>query len=412
MGSAFDAPGIEAGHWNTSLTTFSLNRLHDTHAGQPGRVALCGRHNISIRLRIVCDRFDAEHCAHFVHQLKGTSSGLEVKRQIGNGIIQTYLTLFSIHNRKRVAARLLSTLFGQFNQFGELVMDHIHQFCVLLCPAANKFRIFWLQFRWQIGIANLQADRETSIAFVHATFLGAFERLVVGHFDGTEHVAQFDHAAALHLLHARCQLRCGDLAIVRREVLTGAHLLAQPALTQHLDHFAARRVRTRRVQMARCVAFVRAHDARFFRATLLAHLGVGLARAIVAGLLALVLTAFERLVARQAAAEVVLTARNNFALLVLAVTPLRGEGHARRTVLGRVAVVRDRVVAGVRAGARFVAGRTLGAAWDGRIDDVRAALAVQLVERCAIAWLKGRRRRLREVRRTGGESELTRQRPL
>lgn len=32
---AFDAPGIEAGHWNTSLTTFSLNRLHDAHAGQP-----------------------------------------------------------------------------------------------------------------------------------------------------------------------------------------------------------------------------------------------------------------------------------------------------------------------------------------------------------------------------------------
>lgn len=69
--------------------------------------------------------------------------------------LPAHLTLFTVHDRKRVAARLLSTVFGQFNQFGELVMDHMHQFDILLCPAPNKFRIFGLQFRWQIGIANL-----------------------------------------------------------------------------------------------------------------------------------------------------------------------------------------------------------------------------------------------------------------
>lgn len=255
--------------------------------------------------------------------------------------ILTHLTLLSVHDRKRVAAWLLVALFCQFNQFGELVMDHDHHFRILLCPATNKFRILWLQFRWHIGITNLQTDRKSSIAFLHPTFLCTLECLVIGHFDGTENVAQFDHSAILHLFNTRCQFRRGNFAIIRREILTRAHLLAQTTLTQYFDHLTAWSVRAWRIQMTRCVAAVRTHHAWFLRAILFAHFRFALAVRMT-GFLAFVLATFERFVARQTAAEFALTARNNFSLLVFAVTILRGKGHARWTVLRRMAVAGEK----------------------------------------------------------------------
>lgn len=102
--------------------------------------------------------------------------------------------------------------------------------------------------------------------------------------------------------------------------------------------------------MAWCVAAVRTHHARFLCAILFAHIRFRFALAVrMAGFLAFVLSTFERFVARQTAAEVALTAWNNFSLLVFAVTILRGKGHARWTVLRRMAVAdeernsRDRI---------------------------------------------------------------------
>lgn len=111
-----------------------------------------------------------------------------------------------------------------------------------------------------------------------------------------------------------------------------AALLAQAALAQHLDHLAARRVRALAVQVARCVAVVHAVNP-FFGAFLLANVRLHLARALVAGLDALVLLAFERLGARQTAAKGFLAARDDFALLVLAVAELGGECYAWWAVL-------------------------------------------------------------------------------
>lgn len=99
-----------------------------------------------------------------------------------------------------------------------------------------------------------------------------------------------------------------------------------------------------------------------------------------AGLLAFVLTTFEQFVARQAATEAVLTAWNDFALLVFAVTILGGEGHAGWAVLGRMTIVRDRMIAWMRTRAWFIACRTLCAARYGRVNDVGATFTMQFIE--------------------------------
>lgn len=133
--------------------------------------------------------------------------------------------------------------------------------------------------------------------------------------------------------------------------------------------------------MTRCIAIVRTHYARFFCAVLFAHVRIRFALAVrVAGFLAFVLATFEQFVAWQTAAEIVLTARNNFALFVFAVAPLCGEGHARRTVLCRMAIVCDRMFARMRTRARLIAGWTLCAAWHGRINDVRTTFTMQFIE--------------------------------
>lgn len=39
-------------------------------------------------------------------------------------------------------------------------------------------------------------------------------RFVVGQFDGTENIAQFDGATALYVLHARRKLGCRNFSII------------------------------------------------------------------------------------------------------------------------------------------------------------------------------------------------------
>lgn len=126
---------------------------------------------------------------------------------------------------------------------------------------------------------------------------------------------------------------------------------------------------------------MRAHHTRFLCAILFAHFCVRFTLAVrVAGFLALVLAAFERLVARQTATEIALTAWNNFALFVLAIAILRGECHAGRAILGRMTVVRDGVLAWMRSRTRFIAHGTLCAAWNGRVNYVRTTFTMQFVE--------------------------------
>lgn len=165
--------------------------------------------------------------------------------------------------------------------------------------------------------------------------------------------------------------------------MAGARLLPIATFASYFHHLLAGRFGTVSF-VTRCHTLVTA--SRSCRcAVLLANLTGRRAGSLVTRLDALVSTTGEWLVARQAAAEALLNARNGLALLVLAETPFGGEDHARRTSGRRMAVVLNWMLAGMLARARSGAGRLLGAARDRRIDDLGAALAIQLLERGAIA---------------------------
>lgn len=157
--------------------------------------------------------------------------------------------------------------------------------------------------------------------------------------------------------------------------MAGACLLAEATLAQHLNIFATRRVRTVTLQMTRCIAMMRAHDARL-GAVLFANIAVDLAWTGMAGLDAFVLATGQWLTARQSTTEILLTAGNNFALLVAAVTEFRGERHARWTRWCRMTIVRHRMVTVVCAWTGFFAGRLLCATRYWWIDDASATLAI------------------------------------
>lgn len=74
----FCVPCVHTGHWNAPLSAFALDNFHDAHCGQPGGFPGRSCDDVPIWLGVVGDRLYAEHCAHFVDQLKE-----EKTRQIG-----------------------------------------------------------------------------------------------------------------------------------------------------------------------------------------------------------------------------------------------------------------------------------------------------------------------------------------
>lgn len=211
----------------------------------------------------------------------------------------------------------------------------------------------------------------------HSRFVG----LVV--FVGRQDFAQLHVVAARHLRHGGRQLGSGNATMLAGQLLAAAILLAIAALALHLDQLLAGRLWA--------VALVT--DGGTFVATEQARLGAALAAllarllalALVAGPDALVSAAGQRLAAGQATAEAGLGAGYGLALLMLAMTPLRGEHHAGRAGGRRMAIVLRRMLAAVGARAGALADGLLGAAGHRRIDDLGAALAVELLEAAAIA---------------------------
>lgn len=105
---AFQSPGIVGRHRNTPLTTFSIQRLNDTHAGQPWGVSMCGRHHIAIRFGIVGNRFDTENSTQLVDQLKSikilTNLNMQKKKSNSIGIPVSSLCSWLETNVNAIAA--------------------------------------------------------------------------------------------------------------------------------------------------------------------------------------------------------------------------------------------------------------------------------------------------------------------
>lgn len=167
------------------------------------------------------------------------------------------------------------------------------------------------------------------------------------------------------------------------QLLATAILLAIAALALHLNQLLARRLRAVAI-VARCRTLVTAQHPRL-GAALAAQLSGLLTLALVTGLDALVTSTGEGLAAGQATAEAGLGAGYRLALLMVAVAPLRGEHHAGRATGRGMTVMLRHMLAAVGAGAGSLADGLLGAAGHRWIDDLRAALAVQLLEAAAIA---------------------------
>lgn len=83
------APGIHVGNYHAPLATFALNDLQEAHARQPSLEPVGRGHHVAVRFGVVGHRIDAEHAAHFVHDV----------------------ALLAVHHRERVAARVFA-LFG------------------------------------------------------------------------------------------------------------------------------------------------------------------------------------------------------------------------------------------------------------------------------------------------------------
>lgn len=150
------------------------------------------------------------------------------------------------------------------------------------------------------------------------------------------------------------------------------------ALTHHLHRLLAHRLGT-----FACVTSRHAlvpTDCPRTRATLLTDLPCRHAVPLMTRFDALVLAARQLLVARHATAEALLAARDRPSLLVAPVAPLGRLQHAGRTHRTRVAVVQNRMVTHVAPLAGLVAGGLLGAAGNGRVEHLGAALTLQLVE--------------------------------
>lgn len=94
-----------------------------------------------------------------------------------------------------------------------------------------------------------------------------------------------------------------------------------------------------------------------------------------------VLLTRQLLVARHATTETRLAARNRPPLLVIAITKLRRLDHTRRTNASSVAIVEHGVTTRMTPDARLVTRRLLRPARHWRVNHLRSALALELIER-------------------------------
>lgn len=278
--------------------------------------------------------------------------------------------------------------FGQLHQLAQPVVDHLDQRGVLFGVRAQELGIVGLQLGREVRIADLEADRETAIAFQHAALLVALQGLITLRFPRPEDIAQLDRTTALHFLHRRSQLGRRNTAVLFAKIVTRPHLFPIATLTGDLDHLPAGQILWTFPVVTGCLALVDAVCADC-GATLAANFGLGLADILVARFDALVAVARKRFGARQATAEGAQVAGDGFALFVLAVAVLGGKDDARGTVGFGVTVVEDGVGARVLSGAGFITGWFARSARHRREDYGSATLAGQFVEGDAVAGAAG-----------------------
>lgn len=267
-------------------------------------------------------------------------------------------------------------------------MDHLDQGGILFGVGFQEIGIIGLQLGRQVRVANLEADCEAAVAFQCAAFVTAFQGLITFRLARAQDVTQFDRSAALHLLHGRRQLGGSKPTVVLAKIVASSHLLPVATLAGNLDHFLARQIRWTFTVVAGGLALMRAGRPRG-GAVLLAEFPFGEAFVFVARFDALVPSAGQWFGAGQSAAERGLEARDGFSLFVPAVAVLGGQHDTGGTFGVRVAVVHDRMRAGVPSGAGFVAGRALRSARHWWIGDTGSTFAGQFVERNAVARLTG-----------------------
>lgn len=160
--------------------------------------------------------------------------------------------------------------------------------------------------------------------------------------------------------------------------MTTSGLLAIATQTSHLDRLTTRNIWTVALMTRRRTLVDTSHS--HLGATLLANIFGRLTRIFVTDTNAFVSTTTQRLIASQATAERLLSARDGLALLVLAVAVLGRERHTRWASGGRVAAVLHWMATRMTTRARTLASRFLGATRHRRIDNFSATFAVQLIE--------------------------------
>lgn len=84
----------------------------------------------------------------------------------------------------------LLALLGQLDELCELIMDHLDESRILLHPLDQVIGILGVQLRAQVGIANLQTNRHSTVPLEDSTAIVALNLLGGGPFDRGENVLQ------------------------------------------------------------------------------------------------------------------------------------------------------------------------------------------------------------------------------
>lgn len=87
------------------------------------------------------------------------------------------MTLFPIHNVERVTSRLLFRRLGQLDQFRQFLVDRLAKVRIFLGPLFHVIGISGHQLAAQVGIDDLQSQRESPVSLYCLALIVALQGL-------------------------------------------------------------------------------------------------------------------------------------------------------------------------------------------------------------------------------------------
>lgn len=138
---------------NSTRSALALQKLEHADAGQPRFIPEGRGDDVAVRLLVVGGALAAEVLAVLVHEM----------------------ALVAVHGLEGVRAALLFALLGQLHELGEPVVHVLAELRVLLRPRSHVLGVAGRQLLAQVRVADLQPDRQSSVAVDYLALLVALQ---------------------------------------------------------------------------------------------------------------------------------------------------------------------------------------------------------------------------------------------